>query len=92
MQALNFLFPWLLLGLFAIPVLWLLLRYNSKHPKKEIFPQFDLLRNLNTQESQPESPSLWRFILRAIILTTLITFCASPFLIKKTTNLSKTKV
>ncbi|MEL6364864.1 MAG: DUF4159 domain-containing protein [Pseudomonadota bacterium] len=80
MGGLSFAAPLALLGLLALPALWLLIRQAPPAPKRVAFPGVYLLRQLQDAEQTPARTSLWTLILRALLITALTLGLAGPVL------------
>jgi hypothetical protein len=72
--------PWLLLGLGALPILWLLLRAVPPAPIRRRFPAVALLLGLRDDESLTERTPWWLLLLRLLAVAALIAGFAGPFL------------
>ncbi|MBB5722620.1 hypothetical protein FHS72_002246 [Loktanella ponticola] len=77
---LAFTSPWLLLGLAALPLLWLLLRAVPPAPIKRRFPGVALLLGLQDSESQSDRTPWWLLLLRLIAVAAIIAGFAGPVL------------
>ncbi len=77
---LAFTSPWLLLGLAALPILWLLLRAVPPAPIKRRFPGVALLLGLQDSESQSDRTPWWLLLLRLIAVAAIIAGFAGPVL------------
>ena len=64
--------PWLLLGLGALPILWLLLRAVPPAPIRRRFPAVALLLGLRDDESLTERTPWWLLLLRLLAVAALI--------------------
>lgn len=73
-----FLQPWALLGLLALPVLWLLLRATPPEPKRFALPSLALLDDLKPDEETPARTPWWLLLLRMIALGLAILGFARP--------------
>lgn len=73
-----FLQPWALLGLLALPVLWLLLRATPPEPKRFALPSLALLEDLKPEEETPARTPWWLLLLRMIALALAILGFARP--------------
>jgi hypothetical protein len=73
-----FLQPWALLGLIALPLLWLLLRATPPEPKKFALPSLALLDDLKPEEETPARTPWWLLLLRMIALALAILGFARP--------------
>ena len=77
---LAFTAPWLLAGLVALPVLWLLLRAVPPAPVRRRFPGVVLLLGLADDESQSDKTPWWLLLLRMLAVAALILAFAGPVL------------
>lgn len=73
-----FLQPLALLGLLALPILWLLLRATPPEPKRFAFPSLALLDDLKPDEETPARTPLWLLLLRMAALALAILGFARP--------------
>jgi hypothetical protein len=73
-----FLQPWALLGLIALPLLWLLLRATPPEPKRFALPSLALLEDLKPEEETPARTPWWLLLLRMIALALAILGFARP--------------
>lgn len=78
--ALAFTAPWLLLGLIALPILWLLLRAIPPAPIVRRFPGVALLLGLADEERQADKTPWWLLLLRALAIAAVIVGFAGPVL------------
>ncbi|WP_372886885.1 BatA domain-containing protein, partial [Shimia sp.] len=78
--GIGFTAPWLLLGLLALPVLWILLRALPPAPVRRRFPGVALLLGLQDRNSVAERTPWWLLLLRALALAALIVGLAGPVL------------
>ena len=76
--ALAFTAPWLLLGLIALPILWLLLRAVPPAPIVRRFPGVALLLGLTDEERQADKTPWWLLLLRALAVAAAIVGFAGP--------------
>ncbi len=76
----GFTAPWLLLGLLALPVLWLLLRAVPPAPIRRQFPGVALLLGLTDDAHQSDRTPWWLLLLRALAVAALIVGFAGPVL------------
>jgi hypothetical protein len=74
----SFLQPWALLGLLALPLLWLLLRATPPEPKRFALPSLALLDDLKPDEETPARTPWWLLLLRMIALALAILGFARP--------------
>ena len=77
---LAFLQPWLLLGLLALPAIWLLLRLTPPAPRQVSFPPLALLLKLVAPEETPARTPWWLLLLRLVIAGLIIIGLAGPVL------------
>ena len=77
---LAFLQPWLLLGLLALPAIWLLLRLTPPAPRQVAFPPLALLLKLVAPEETPARTPWWLLLLRLAIAGLIIIGLAGPVL------------
>ncbi|WOI57101.1 DUF4159 domain-containing protein [Palleronia sp. LCG004] len=76
----GFTAPWLLLGLLALPILWILLRAVPPAPIRRQFPGVALLLGLRDDEHQSDRTPWWLLLLRALAVAALIVGFAGPVL------------
>ena len=76
----GFTAPWLLLGLIALPILWLLLRAVPPAPIRRMFPGVALLLGLTDDETQTDRTPWWLLLLRTIAIAAAIIGFAGPVL------------
>ncbi|MGC9368123.1 MAG: DUF4159 domain-containing protein [Paracoccaceae bacterium] len=76
----GFTAPWLLLGLVALPILWLLLRAVPPAPIRRRFPGVALLLGLTDDETQTDKTPWWLLLLRMLALAAVILGFAGPVL------------
>ncbi len=77
---LAFVQPWLLLGLLALPAIWLLLRLTPPAPRQVSFPPLALLLRLVAPEETPARTPWWLLLLRLAIAALIILALAGPVL------------
>ncbi len=77
---LGFTAPWVLLGLLALPILWLLLRAVPPAPIRRRFPGVALLLGLTDEAVQAERTPWWLLVLRMMALAAAIVGFAGPVL------------
>jgi len=77
---LAFLQPWLLLGLLALPAIWLLLRLTPPAPQRVGFPPLALLLKLVAPEETPARTPWWLLLLRLAVAALIIVGLAGPVL------------
>ena len=80
LSQLSFGAPWLLLGLLALPAIWLLLRVTPPSPRPQRFPPLRLLRGLINEEETPARTPWWLLLLRLLAAALLILALADPIL------------
>jgi hypothetical protein len=73
-----FLQPWALVGLLALPILWLLLRATPPEPKRFALPSLALLDDLKPEEETPARTPWWLLLLRMVALALAIFGFARP--------------
>ncbi|MFT6943916.1 MAG: hypothetical protein ACJAUW_000487 [Yoonia sp.] len=76
----GFTAPWLLLGLIALPILWILLRAVPPAPIRRRFPGVALLLGLTDDENQTDHTPWWLLLLRTIAVASAIIGFAGPVL------------
>ena len=76
----GFTAPWLLLGLIALPILWLLLRAVPPAPVRRRFPGVALLLGLVDDDSQSDRTPWWLLLLRTLAVAAIILGFAGPVL------------
>ncbi|MDE3239333.1 MAG: DUF4159 domain-containing protein [Paracoccaceae bacterium] len=76
----GFTTPWLLLGLIALPVLWLILRAVPPAPIRRRFPGVALLLGLTDEKAETERTPWWLLLLRMLAIAGLIVAFAGPVL------------
>ncbi|MFZ3582976.1 DUF4159 domain-containing protein [Loktanella sp. DJP18] len=77
---LAFTAPWLLLGLIALPILWILLRAVPPAPIRRRFPGVALLLGLTDDEAQSDRTPWWLLLLRLAAVAAVIVGFAGPIL------------
>ncbi|MFD2439372.1 BatA domain-containing protein [Paracoccus kondratievae] len=75
---LGFLTPWILIGLAALPVLWLILRAMPPTPKLVRFPGTRLLLGLRDPHPVARHTPWWLLLLRVLAIGALILGAAGP--------------
>ena len=78
--ALGFTSPLLLLGLVALPALWLILRAVPPAPIRRRFPGVALLLGLSDDETQTDRTPWWLLALRMLAAAAVIVAFAGPVL------------
>lgn len=76
----GFTTPWLLAGLAALPILWILLRAVPPAPVRRHFPGVALLLGLSDHEQQSNRTPWWLLLLRSLAVALLIVGFAGPVL------------
>ena len=77
---LGFAAPWLLLGLIALPVLWLILRAVPPAPIKRHFPGIVLLLGLQDEDHESDKTPWWLLLIRCLAVASAIVAFAGPVL------------
>src|SRR5262249_22005453 len=75
-----FLSPWLLLGLFALPVIWWLLRTIPPRPRRLEFPPTRILIGIENREKTPAQTPWWLTVIRMAAAALVILALAEPVL------------
>ncbi len=75
---LAFLYPWALLGLLTLPVIWYLLRLTPPKPRDEVFPPLIILQKLIRKEETPAKSPWWLTLLRLMLAGLAIIAMAAP--------------
>ncbi len=76
----GFATPWLLLGLIALPILWLLLRAVPPAPIRRRFPGVALLLGLQDEDNEADKTPWWLLLLRMLAVAAAILGFAGPIL------------
>ncbi len=76
----GFTAPWLLLGLVALPLLWILLRAVPPAPIRRRFPGVALLLGLTDDDTQADRTPWWLLLLRMLAVAAVIAGFAGPVL------------
>ncbi|WP_342365251.1 BatA domain-containing protein [Paracoccus ravus] len=74
----GFLAPWLLAGLLALPVIWLILRAMPPAPRLQKFPGTRLLLGLRDAQPVARHTPWWLLLLRVLAIAALILGFAGP--------------
>jgi hypothetical protein len=74
----GFMQPLMLLGLLALPLLWLLLRVTPPRPRRISFPPARLLFDIAPKEETPARTPWWLTLLRLSLAALLILAMAGP--------------
>jgi hypothetical protein len=77
---LGFGVPLALLGLLALPLVWLVVRAFPKRPQNTFFPPTEILRQIPQTEETPAKAPPWLAILRALALGLVILGLSAPVL------------
>ncbi|KUJ76454.1 LytTR family transcriptional regulator [Ruegeria marisrubri] len=80
LAGIGFTAPWILLGLLALPVLWLILRAVPPAPIRRLFPAVTLLLGLKDDESVSDRTPWWLLLLRMAAAAAIIIGLAGPVL------------
>lgn len=78
--GIGFTSPWLLLALFALPILWLILRAVPPAPVRRRFPGVALLLGLKDAETVSDRTPWWLLLLRMLAMAAIILGLAGPVL------------
>ncbi len=78
--GIGFASPWLLLGLIALPILWIILRAVPPAPVRRRFPGVALLLGLKDDESVSDRTPWWLLLLRMLAIAAAIIGLAGPVL------------
>ncbi len=78
--AIGFTAPWLLLGLLALPILWVILRAVPPAPVRRRFPGVALLLGLKDDEQVSDRTPWWLLLLRMLAVAAVIIGLAGPVL------------
>ncbi|WP_425097979.1 DUF4159 domain-containing protein [Tropicibacter sp. S64] len=76
----GFASPWLLLGLLALPILWVILRAVPPAPIRRLFPGVVLLLGLKDDEQVSDRTPWWLLLLRMLAVAAVIIGLAGPVL------------
>ena len=76
----GFAAPWLLLGLLALPILWIILRAVPPAPIRRRFPAVALLLGLKDDEAVTDRTPWWLLLLRMLAVAAVIIGLAGPVL------------
>ena len=78
--ALGFAAPWLLAGLLALPLVWLLLRITPPQPAATRFPAIRFLFGLRQDDDSSARTPPWMLLLRVLVAALLVLAAARPVL------------
>ena len=78
--ALSFTYPFVLLSLLALPVLWFLLRAVPQSPQRQRFGGLFFLQHLKDKDETPSRMPWPLLLLRLAMLALVIIACAGPIL------------
>ncbi|SPF81235.1 DUF4159 domain-containing protein [Pseudoprimorskyibacter insulae] len=78
--TIGFASPWLLLGLLALPIFWLLLRAVPPAPLRKRFPAVSLLLGLKDEDQTADKTPWWLLLLRMLAVAAVIVGLAGPIL------------
>lgn len=76
----GFTTPWLLLGLLALPILWVILRAVPPAPIRRMFPGVVLLLGLKDDEQVTDRTPWWLLLLRMLAVAAVIIGLSGPVL------------
>ncbi|MEP5731510.1 MAG: DUF4159 domain-containing protein [Sulfitobacter sp.] len=80
LAGIGFSAPWLLLALFALPILWLILRAVPPAPIRRRFPGVALLLGLKDADTVSDRTPWWLLMLRMLAVAAIILGLAGPVL------------
>lgn len=75
---LMFMAPLVLVGLLALPAIWLLLRITPPSPKRIAFPPLRIFRDLAARNETPAHTPWWILLMRLAICASVIIASAGP--------------
>ncbi len=75
---LSFAFPWLLVALVSLPIIWWLLRLTPPRPRDEPFPPTRILARLVRRDETPAKSPWWLTLLRLTMAALVIAAMAGP--------------
>lgn len=90
--GIGFASPLLLLGLVALPILWVILRAVPPAPIRRAFPGVALLLGIEDKTNETQRTPWWLLVLRALSVAFLILAFAGPVLNPRTTDSSTAPV
>ena len=76
----GFLSPWILMGLAALPLIYLILRLTPPKPRQETFPPTRILFGLEDRQRTPARTPWWLTLLRLLLVALIIGALAEPIL------------
>ncbi len=76
--GLSFLSPWMLIGLIALPALFLLLRITPPPPRRLPLPTLPLVKDILGKEKEPARTPWWLLAIRLAAAAALILAVAGP--------------
>ncbi len=76
----DFSAPLALVGLLALPIIWILLRTLPPPPRRQAFPPTSLMHDIGQSEVEADQCPLWLRILRIMAVTAVILGCAGPII------------
>lgn len=80
LAGIGFTAPWLLVGLIALPILWLILRAIPPAPIRRRFPGVSLLLGLTDDDTVTDRTPWWLLLLRMLAVAAMILGLAGPVL------------
>ena len=80
LSSLSFVFPWVLIALATLPLIWWLLRLVPPKPKMIIFPAIQFLYRLKKDEQSAAKMPWWLLLLRLMIAALIILAISAPVL------------
>lgn len=85
----TFLAPLALFGLFALPLIWWVLRITPPKPVDQIFPPLRLLMDVKKEEETPQSTPPWLLLYRLCLGALIAVALANPILFKSTADTTR---
>ena len=86
MGGLTLLAPLTLIGLLALPLVWLILRISPPAPKREAFPPLAILRGVETDEETPNATPWWLLLFRLSLIALTVFALSLPLLQRDDVN------
>ena len=77
---LAFASPWILVGLIALPAIWLLIQITPPAPRLVAFPAIKLLYGLQSLEEAPDRTPWWLLFLRLLLALLVVLALAKPLI------------